>query len=687
MHVCSNEYGQTDNIHHIDKESNVKSPIHIVDREYITKWLVLGPFFPDDLETDFLADVGGEANIEPKEGDTFITADRKTLKWKRYESRSEIISFTDAIGDYRHATAYAFCILESDAAGDAQFYLGSDDGVAVWINGEKVHQNSAFRTIILDEDVFEATLIAGANRCLVKLYNITEDWDLAVRVTMLSPDRAVLSGTICNEIKAPISNIHVRLEQNGEDIAQTRTDDSGKYHLNIHPVRGAYHLSATSGDLGDWQLGIRLREQERRTLNITLKQAVSIEGRLLMLDDTTPHVAVPVQAIRDEEVIDTTFSDERGRYRFINLKPGRYQVQCQVLGGYVHYGQDGKDAKGQGGNGFDTQPTQPKPQYGETLQVEKDKTLSGIDFRFAPFKKGTWKSYSSLDGLAHNDVFAIYEDPDGMMWFGTQGGVSRYDGKEFVNLTTKDGLVHNCVTAIHRHLDGATWFGTNEGVSRYEKPLRPSASLRDGKESKFSSQFRFSDGNKFVNFTTDDGLVNNRVRAIHRANVDELWFGTYDGVSRYDGEGFVTFTVHDGLPGNFITAMNGGADGVMWFGTTLGLCRYDGKRFVSFTTKDGLPHNYVYAIHRTHDGVIWFGTGWATGGGATRYEKPLRGFDTLRYGMVKNSSPSPPRTDWSVTQSMLSVRIFMAPYGLEQIKVFLATMGGNSSTLLQKKDW
>ena len=376
--------------------------------------------------------------------------------------------------------------------------------------------------------------------------------------------------------------------------------------MNIHPVRGAYHLSATGGDLGDWQLGIRLREQERRTLNITLKQAVSIEGRLLMLDDITPHVAVSVQAIRDEEVIDTTFSDERGRYCFINLKPGRYQVQCQVLGGYVYYGQDGKEAKGQRGNGFDTQaaglsaeggaglsrakpvsklskPTQPKPQYGETLQVEKDKKLSGIDFCFAPFKKGTWKNYSSLDGLAHNDVFAIYEDPDGMMWFGTQGGVSRYDGKEFVNLTTKNGLVHNCVTAIHRDSDGAMWFGTNEGVSHY-------------------------DGKKFVNFTTDDGLVNNRVRAIHRANVDELWFGTYDGVSRYDGEGFVTFNAHDGLPGNFITAMNGGADGVMWFGTTLGLCRYDGKRFVSFTTKDGLPHNYVSHIYLDHEGVLWVGT-------------------------------------------------------------------------------
>ena len=47
-------------------------PIHPVDGEYITKWLVIGPFFKDDLDTDFLADMGGEANVYPKEGDIVV---------------------------------------------------------------------------------------------------------------------------------------------------------------------------------------------------------------------------------------------------------------------------------------------------------------------------------------------------------------------------------------------------------------------------------------------------------------------------------------------------------------------------------------------------------------------------------------------------------------------------------------
>jgi enterochelin esterase-like enzyme len=52
--------------------------------------------------------------------------------------------------------------------------------------------------------------------------------------------------------------------------------------------------------------------------HLALDKTVSIAGTLLMLDDTTPHVAVPVQAIRDGKVIATTLSDEHGDYHILN---------------------------------------------------------------------------------------------------------------------------------------------------------------------------------------------------------------------------------------------------------------------------------------------------------------------------------------------------------------------------------
>ena len=51
-------------------------------------------------------------------------------------------------------------------------------------------------------------------------------------------------------------------------------------------------------------------------------------------------------------------------------------------------------------------------------------------------------TFTTSDGLAHNTVWAIHSDPDGVLWFGTSRGVSRYDGKGFITFTPADGLPH-----------------------------------------------------------------------------------------------------------------------------------------------------------------------------------------------------------------------------------------------------
>ena len=141
-------------------------PLHSVDGKYIKEWLVLGPFFPDALHTDFLADVDGEANIEPKEGDTVITTQGDTLTWKPHQTNRNIIDLLDVVGNFDNATAYAICILKSAVDGKNQVLLGSDDGAAVWINGKRVHYNNATRPLSFDHDEFKVDLKQGVNRCL-----------------------------------------------------------------------------------------------------------------------------------------------------------------------------------------------------------------------------------------------------------------------------------------------------------------------------------------------------------------------------------------------------------------------------------------------------------------------------------------------------------------------------------------
>ncbi len=321
--------------------------------------------------------------------------------------------------------------------------------------------------------------------------------------------------------------------------------------------------------------GQAVSKGERRTLDLTLKPHVSIQGKLLMLDDGTPHVAVPVQAVipsptgEDDKalVIDTVLSDDAGEYKFYNLRPDTYQVRCQILGGYVYYGEE--------------ETGEP-----ESLRVGQGKTFRNMDFRFAPFKKGTWKTYTQIDGLPNDATEFIYCDPDGVLWFATpSGGVTKYDGSEFLSLTTEDGLVSNRVRAIYRDSDGVMWFGTENGVSRY-------------------------DGRTFVNLTTEDGLANNWVNAIYQDSQGAMWFGTKNGISCYEGEKFQNFTAEDVLLGDWVWAIEGGSDGSIWFGMhAIGAYRYDGKEFRNFNTKDGLAHNLVRTIHCDSKGILWFGTG------------------------------------------------------------------------------
>ena len=69
-----------------------------LDSEFATEWLLLGPFPSTKLDRDFLASIGGEANVRPEEGDHFITAPGDTLRWKRYQSQAGTIDFDYAIG-------------------------------------------------------------------------------------------------------------------------------------------------------------------------------------------------------------------------------------------------------------------------------------------------------------------------------------------------------------------------------------------------------------------------------------------------------------------------------------------------------------------------------------------------------------------------------------------------------------
>ena len=70
------------------------------------------------------------------------------------------------------------------------------------------------------------------------------------------------------------------------------------------------------------------------------------------------------------------------------------------------------------------------------------------------------------DGLAGNIVYSLAQDREGVMWFGTNRGVSRWDGKTFKNFREAQGLLNDNVYALAVGPDGDVWVGTKKGVAR-----------------------------------------------------------------------------------------------------------------------------------------------------------------------------------------------------------------------------
>ncbi len=67
-------------------------------------------------------------------------------------------------------------------------------------------------------------------------------------------------------------------------------------------------------------------------------------------------------------------------------------------------------------------------------------------------------NYSEKEGLASSTVYSITQDKEGYIWFATENGLSRFDGKSFDNLTTKDGLPDNSILKVHCADDGRIFF-------------------------------------------------------------------------------------------------------------------------------------------------------------------------------------------------------------------------------------
>ncbi|HVS18745.1 MAG TPA: two-component regulator propeller domain-containing protein [Planctomycetota bacterium] len=164
-------------------------------------------------------------------------------------------------------------------------------------------------------------------------------------------------------------------------------------------------------------------------------------------------------------------------------------------------------------------------------------------------------------------VYCIYEDRDGVLWFGTDGaGAVSYDGTDMVVYTAEDGLCSDRICTILQDGRGDFWFGTSGGgVSRYDGSTF-TTHLRSATFSEHTGWGRFMD--------------------ILEDRAGNVWFGVSasgGGIYRFDGQDFRFFSKAEGLGEGGVPSLSEDRSGNLWLGTTAGVYRFDGDRFVNFT--------------------------------------------------------------------------------------------------------
>ena len=72
-------------------------------------------------------------------------------------------------------------------------------------------------------------------------------------------------------------------------------------------------------------------------------------------------------------------------------------------------------------------------------------------------QQNSYIHYTKTNGLLSLNVYSCAQDKEGFMWFGTEYGLCRYDGKKFYTYTNKDGLPDNEIIQVIADKDGAIW--------------------------------------------------------------------------------------------------------------------------------------------------------------------------------------------------------------------------------------
>lgn len=194
------------------------------------------------------------------------------------------------------------------------------------------------------------------------------------------------------------------------------------------------------------------------------------------------------------------------------------------------------------------------------------------------------KNITSINNERNFSFNCAVQASDGVIWYGTNKGVIKFDGEKFSNFGNNKGLFNSPVTAIFIDKFKSIWLGHS-----------------NGKISIFKD-------NKFSPFIFNDKLGNQKITAITENN--GVWIGTYgDGVYFLDiNKKLVHYSSENGMSDNAVYTLCNEDANKVWAGTDGGLTCFNkvngGVDLSIISMKKGLPDNIVRNIILAKNGDL-----------------------------------------------------------------------------------
>lgn len=190
-----------------------------------------------------------------------------------------------------------------------------------------------------------------------------------------------------------------------------------------------------------------------------------------------------------------------------------------------------------------------------------------------------------IDGLGNLNVACLAQDRTGYLWVGTQNGLYRYDGGQFLKYGEAEGVPQRMIQSLYVGDDGTLWVATTSSIF-FEK--------RDGKFAEVPapapmSQILQRPGTVFSSKGPNEVVASTRHAAVALKHV---------GPDQWTAQA-VTLDGHD------IFGVLYGEDGVLWYGCDQDLCRMANGKTTHLGAQLKLPDEQWSNLLLARNGHIW----------------------------------------------------------------------------------